>query len=169
MHLCCLETISENMLRYLFADFLRNVAGGRGGGGLWSVQDFSCAGWRMRRIRAAAQFSYRSHLNSSVIFISTSCCDEMKRFAYHVHIQVHIVFTSVVIANYGGFDCGNLIQGRVEIFSPPPPGQNAADWWSKSLFFFWSQWSSTLGTDFCWCLLISEHKQVPSIRLCRCR
>lgn len=60
------------------------------------------AGWRMRRIRAAAQFSYRSHLSSSVIFISTSCCDEEKLFAYHVHIQVYIVFTFVVIANYAG-------------------------------------------------------------------
>lgn len=102
MHLCCLETISENIVRFFFLLISLET---------WQVEisherffvsaGFQLCGLANEKKRRAAEFSYRSHL-SSIIFISTSCCDEMKLFAYYVHIHVYIVFKFEVVANYGG-------------------------------------------------------------------
>lgn len=49
MHLCCQETVSDNMLRFFF---FRNVAG-----------------WK-RNAACGGEFTYRSHLNSAIVFKS---------------------------------------------------------------------------------------------------
>lgn len=90
MHLCCLETNSDNMFRFCLFSLISLETG-----------QLEVSLERISAVQAAAEFTY-SHLSSSIIFISASCCDDMKSFAYYVRAHVCIVFKFEVIANVGG-------------------------------------------------------------------